>query len=316
MTSVAHKLCLIALVSAYCIICAHSKWVHAQAQDSGICYLPPVEDISPGPITNSCPIYSDAAPSHRLTLDEARQIALANNKAVGLAHLNIDEKQYATAAATKDYFPKLLGSVTYFHFDNPLGTVLTTSGSVLPTSIPVNVVNQDAALTTALVAQPITKLIAVNAQVQIDRADENIAKAKLDKGVKDLLSGVTQVYYGLVGAQRIQAALQLQSTLLEQAVALQSSPDLRINLVEIRQGLLQVRGQVQGLTDQLNDLLNFPPGTVMELVDPVPPPPSVQSPEQAGQMALACNPEIREAAQDVAKAEAASRSRRWIIIPT
>ncbi len=31
----------------------------------------------------------------------------------------------------KDYFPKVLGSVTYFHFDNPLGTVLTTRGTVL-----------------------------------------------------------------------------------------------------------------------------------------------------------------------------------------
>ncbi len=144
------------------------------------------EMISTGPIT-----------VRRLTLEEAKQMALGNNKALALAHLNIDEKRYATAAVKKDYLPKFIGSETYFHFDNPLGTVLTTRGGL---TFSADVVNQDAALTTAFVAQPITKLIAVNAAVQADRADESIAKAKLDKGTKDLLSGVAQVYYGLVGA--------------------------------------------------------------------------------------------------------------------
>src|SRR4051794_807029 len=64
----------------------------------------------------------------RLTLDEARQIALSNNKSLTLARLNIVEKQYGTAAAQTDYFPKLLGSVTYFHFDQPLGDVITLDG--------------------------------------------------------------------------------------------------------------------------------------------------------------------------------------------
>jgi outer membrane protein TolC len=185
----------------------------------------------------------------------------------------------------------------------------------LPTSVPVNVINQDAALSTVLIAQPITKLIAVNALVQIDRADENVAKAKLDKGAKEILSAVTQVYYGLVGARRIQTALELQGTMLEQAVAAQPTPDLRINLVEVRQGLVQVQGQVRDLADQLNDLLDFPPGTVVELVDPVPSVPAVQSAEQAGCMALACNPEVHEAEQEIAKAEAALKVARMDYLP-
>jgi outer membrane protein TolC len=292
---------------------------------SEIRYLPPVEDVASGPATPAVMPSAVTSPatispancqlSRRLTLEEARQLALANNKALALAHLNIDEKLYATSAATKDYYPKILGSVTYFHFDNPLGTVLTTGGTILPTSVPVNVVNQDAALSTAFIAQPITKLIAVNAEVQIDRADENIAKAQLDKGAKDVLSGVTQVYYGLLGAQRIQAALGLQQTMLEQALAVQPSPDLRINLVEARQGLVQVQGQVQELTDQLNDLLSFPPGTLLELADPVPPLPPVASADQAVQMAVACNPEIREAQQGVAKAEAAFKVAKMDYLP-
>jgi outer membrane protein len=243
----------------------------------------------------------------QLTLEEARQRALANNKAVALARMNIGEKSWATSAATKDYYPKVLGSVTYFHFDNPLGTVLTTSGAVLPTTIPVNVVNQDAALSTAMIAQPITKLIAVSAAVRVARADEEIAQAKLDQGAKELLSGVTQVYFGLSGAMHIRDALQLQATLLDQINTSHPSADTRIGLLQVRQGQLQIQNQIQTLTDQLNDLLDLPPGTTLELADPVPPAPPVASAEQAAQMAMACNPEIREAEQDIAKAEAAMK---------
>jgi outer membrane protein TolC len=229
-------------------------------------------------------------------------MALAHNKAMALARMNIDEKSWATAAATKDYFPKVLGNVTYFHFDNPLGTVLTTSRGL---NVPVNVVNQDATLSTALVAQPITKLIAVNAAVQLARADEKIAQAKLDQGAKELLSGVTQAYFGLNGAIHMRDALQLQATVLEQAVSATGAPEVRIGLLQVRQGQLQIEGQIQSLTDQMNDLLDLPPGTVLELVDPVPPVAPVSSPEQAAQMAMACNPEIREAELNISKAEAA-----------
>ncbi|HEX4145064.1 MAG TPA: TolC family protein [Pirellulales bacterium] len=251
----------------------------------------------------------------RLTLDAARQRALSNNKAIVLARMSLDGKRYATAAATKDYFPKVLGNVTYFHFDNPLGTVLTTHGAVLPTTIQANVLNQNTTLSTAMVAQPITKLIAVHAAVQVSRADENIARALLDQDARQVLSGVAQAYYGLIGAQRIRAVLELQATVLEQAVAANPLPDTRIHLVEMRQGVLQLQGQIRELTDQLNDLLDFPPGTMLELVDPLPLVPSVGSAEQAAQMAMAANPEIQEAAQNIVKAEAALKVARLAYVP-
>jgi outer membrane protein TolC len=255
----------------------------------------------------------------RLTLEEARQRALANNKALALARLNVDEKQHAVNAARKDYFPKFLGNVTYLHFDQPLGTVLTAGGGrlgILPArTVSVNVLNQDTALSTILVAQPITKLIAVNALVQIARADETIAQAKLDQGTKDVLSGVSQVYYGLLGARRIQAALELQARLLEQLAAAKPAPELKIALLEVRQGLPQVKGQVRELTDQLNNLLDLPPCTVLELVDPVPPAPPVRCADEAVQYALASNAEVREAEQNIAKAEAALKIARMSCLP-
>ena len=273
---------------------------------------PPVSPTSPQFVSTALPVVPQVC---RLSLEDARQRALVANRALVLAHLNVDGKRYATAAATKDYYPKILGNVTYFHFDNPLGSVLTTRGAILPTTISANVLNQDSTLSTVFVAQPITKLIAVNALVRISEADEKIAQAKLDQGTKQLLSGVTQVYYGLSGALHIQAALQLQASLLEQQLALTNAPDLRIGLVELRQGLLQVQGTVRDLSDQLNDLVGLPPVTALVIEDPVPPLPPVATADQASQMAQVCNSEIREAEQTICKAEAALKVAHMDYLP-
>jgi outer membrane protein TolC len=260
-------------------------------------------------------------PVYRLTLEEARQLALQNNKALALARLNIAEKGYATDAARKDYFPKAIAFDSYTHFNDDLGKVVTIRtgrfGILPPGSrfVSVAVVNQDTNYAGVLAVQPITKLIAVNAGVQLARADEIIARAKLDCGRLDLLSGVAQVYHGLLGAQRIQAALELQIKLLEQLGGDKPPPELRIGLLEIRQGLLQVRGQVQELTQQLNNLLDLPPCTVLELVDPVPGDLGVACADEAAQRALACSAEVREAEQNIAKAQAALKVAKMDYLP-
>jgi outer membrane protein len=257
----------------------------------------------------------------RLTLEEARQLALANNKALALARLNVEEKGHVANAAAKDFFPKLIGNVTYFHFNEDLGSVVTVQkgrlGVLAPgvATVDVAVLNQDTALSTVMVAQPITKLIAVHAGTQIARADENIARAQLDKGTRDMLSGVAQAYHGLLGLRRLQTALQLQIQVLEQAVSAKPLAELRIALVEARQGLVEVRGQAQNLNDQLVNLLDLPACTILEPVDPLPGDLPVRCAEDAVQLAAMHSPEVREAEQGVAKAEAAMKVARMAYLP-
>jgi outer membrane protein TolC len=257
----------------------------------------------------------------RLTLEEAKQLALGNNKALALARLNVQEKRYATAAAGRLYFPQVLGSADYFHFDRPLGNVVVSAPGTLgllpagTTLVNTAVINQDAFLGTVFLAQPITKLIAVNAGVQVARADENAARAQLDKGTREVLSGVAQAYHGLLGARRIQTALELQIRLLEEVVRAKPLPEVRVGLIEARQGLAQVRGQVQELTQVLNSLLDLPPCTILELVDPLPGDLPARCAEDAARLALACSPEVREAEQSVAKAEAALRVAKMDYLP-
>lgn len=282
----------------------------------------PLARAAEGEAKSNPPVSLPANPGVRwLTLVEAQKLALDNNKSLSLARLNVEEKGHAAAAARKDYFPKVIGSDTYFHFNDDLGSVVTFQrgrlGILPPGSRIINatVINQDSNLAAIMVGQPITKLIAVNAAVQLARADQDVAQAQLDKGTRELLSGVAQAYYGLLGAQRIEAVLEMQVSLLEQVLQAKPVPELRIGLVEIRQGLVQVRGQVQDLTHTLNDLLSLPPGTVLELVDPVPAELPVRSVEDAAQLALASSPEVREAEQGIAKAEAAMKIARMAYLP-
>jgi outer membrane protein len=257
----------------------------------------------------------------RLTLEEARQLALQGNQALALARLNVAEKGHATNAARKDYLPKLLGVDNYFRFNDNLGSVVTVQrgrlGILQPgtTTLEASVLNQDSNLATLMVAQPITKLIAVHAATMIARADEGAAQAQLDKGTRDVLSGVSQAYEGLLGATRIEAALVLQVRMLEQLAAARPAPELRVAILEARQGLLQVRGQVRELTQTLNDLLGLPSCTVLELVDPVPPEVPVHCEDEAARVALARSPEVREAEQSVTKAEAAMKVAKMAYIP-
>jgi outer membrane protein TolC len=272
-----------------------------------------------------------AAPGHdpadgspfvrRLTLEEARQLAVQNNQALMLARLNVDSKHHATAAAKKDYLPKVIGDVTYFNFNQNLGDVLTVNTGrfgLLPPGTLVKetaVANENSTLSTIFIAQPITKLIAVHAATQIARADEGAAQAQLDKGTRDVLSGVTQAYEGLLGAQRILAALELQLRLLEQLAAARPAPELRVAVLETRQGLVQVRSQARELTQTLDDLLDLPACTVLELVDPVPADLNVRCEEDAVRTALAHSPEVREAELTVAKAEAAMQVAKMAFLP-
>ena len=117
----------------------------------------------------------------RLTLDEAKGRVLSNSKLLNLAAENVRSKEYATRAAQATYFPQIIGQSVYMHFNDDLGTVLTTQGRTVrgprgrplvtfpSTTINLPVVNQDTALNTIAVVQPITDLLKVRQGVKIAR---------------------------------------------------------------------------------------------------------------------------------------------------
>lgn len=272
----------------------------------------------PGPNPPPSPAVPGA---YRLTLGDAKGRALALNRDLLLGRLNLREKSTAVEAARTDYFPKVLGSVYYFHFNQNLGSVLTVKTGqrgLLPVTtrpLSVNVIRQDSTLGSFTVAQPITKLILVNAGVKLAQADADVARAQLDKGTRDLLSGIAQAFYGLQGARQIEAALAMQVEYLRKAARAEPKPENRVTLIEAQQGLLQVRSRGEDLNEQLAHLLCFPAGTTLLPDDPLPPAAPVGSPDDAARMALACNPQVVEARATLAKARAGLQAANAEFLP-
>lgn len=267
---------------------------------------------SVGPLFAQGPPTQTASATKRLTLDEAKVLALKNSVGVKLGELNVSAQTEATAAQKKDYLPKVALDYFYVRLSEPLGDVLQ-AGSIGPISV--NIIGQNINLAAVTAAQPITQLWTIKAAVQAAKADEDIAKAKLDGGKRDLSHAVTRLYYGLFGAQAQQSAAQLQVSDAEQDVRTQNTTDANIALLEARESLSKASSQVAQLSFTLNGLVGFDPGTRLELTQPPPTQPPVKSVEEAISQAIANSPEIAEARHTISKAAAGLRVANLAYVP-
>jgi outer membrane protein TolC len=282
---------------------------------------PQAQQAPPATSTNNHP----APPVQHITLEEAKQRALKNSKLLTLAALNVRGKEFATKAVRADYFPKILGTALYFHFNDGLGDVVTLGRhlslphgvplpSISPKAVDVDVFNQNSYLSTWYAAQPITALLKVRQGVVIGRADEHIAQAQWEAGARALASGVEQLYWGLVAAQRIKAGAQEAVAGGEQLAKL-GTVEARTALVEARQALLTVNDQIADLQEQLNALLDQPACTKLEVEEPPFPLPPVTCGDDAASIAVAASPDVKEAAENVVKAHAAVKAAKVDYLP-
>jgi outer membrane protein TolC len=263
-----------------------------------------------------------------LTIEDATERALAASKLLNLAAMNARSKAYAIKAARADYFPKVIGGVLYLHFSDPLGNVLTVQGRslTLPSGVPllsfptrtidVAIFQQNSSFATVNAIQPITDLLKVRQGVKLAQADQAMAKDDHDKGVRDLVSGVQQLYWGLLAARRIQAGSREAVRGAELLVQQTKAVEARLALLEARQGLQQVDKQVADLQEQLNALLDLPACTQLELVEPPLPVAPTACVDEVIEMALAASPEIRKAKHTLDKAQAALCAGKLDYVPS
>jgi outer membrane protein TolC len=176
--------------------------------------------------------------------------------------------------------------------------------------------NQDTEFSTVAAVQPLTALLKVHQGVKAAVADEQIAQAQMDKGRRELLSGTEQLFWGLLATQRIRAGANEAVVGAEMlAKAPGATLEVRLALAEARQGLQKVDAQLADLQEQLNLLMDQPPCTVLELVEPAFPAATVKCSDEAVSLAIACSPEIREAQQNLLKAEAGLAANKVDYLP-
>jgi outer membrane protein TolC len=283
----------------------------------------PAQGVPAAPASQAAP----APTTVRITLEEAKQRALANNKLLNLAELNAESKAFAISAARSDYFPKVSGTALYLHFNDDLGTVLTAGGRTVTgplgrplltfpaTSVNAAVVNQDASYVFLTAVQPLTDLLKVRQGVRIAQADEQIARAQLEGGIRKLVSGVEQLYWGILAVQRIRAGAA-EGVRGAELLAKTQTLEARTALLEARQGLQDADKQLADLQEQMNALLDLPACTTLELVEPPLPVLPYRCADEVIGLALESSPEVREAQATIEKAHAALAAGKLDYVPS
>src|SRR5229473_6790732 len=155
------------------------------------------------------------APSRRITLREAVQLAFKHNHNVRIAGYAVDEKQHAKEAAKGSYFPSIRNDSSFLRItDTQLiqinsGSLGVAGGTPIP---PVNsIINQGGRnLTTSgtQITQPLTSLLKIKQANVIAEADVKASREKLDLTENDVALAVHQVYYSILITQARRSATQ------------------------------------------------------------------------------------------------------------
>jgi outer membrane protein TolC len=266
------------------------------------------------------------APSRRITLREAVQLALKHNHNVRIAGYAVDEKQHAKEAAKGSYFPSIRNDSSVLRVTdtqliqiNP-GSLGTVGGTPIPAVS--SVLNQGGRnLTTSgtQITQPLTSLLKIKRANDIAQAEVKASREKAQLTGNDMALAVHEVYYRVLIAQahrsateaRMKASQDLQSERIEQvkfgSSLEQESIESRAQLLQAKQEVLTTDLQLADLNLKLDDLIGLPLTTVLDL-DPVSAEFQETCPlQECVTTATAAHPEILEARAEVEKAEAAVR---------
>jgi outer membrane protein TolC len=276
-----------------------------------------------------------AADARPLTLTEAVQLALRQNRALKIARLKVEEREQKKASAKASYFPEIKNQSDFLHttavenIEIPRGAfgLVPNAGLVPNQDILISQGNQTFVTSGTSLIQPLTQLIRIHQANKIATSEIAATRDELKKAENEVAVQVHQIYYGILVA-RLQKRAADQETGYAETRLRESDEDirngnaLRISSIESRAGLLQsqqtaltVELQLSDLTTELNDLLGLPLDTALDL-SPVQPSSREDRPrEEYVKLAWAENPQIQSAAETVKQAKAGVTAAKSAYIP-
>ena len=276
-----------------------------------------------------------AADSVTLTLPEAVRLALAQNRALKIARLKVQEKEQKKAGARADYFPRLRNDSAFLHttslenIEIPRGAfgAVPNAGLVPAQDILINQGNQTYQTIGTSLAQPLTPLIRIRQENRIAASDIAVSRDDVKKAENQIALKVHEVYYGILitGLQK-QAAEQdnvyATTRLHESQEGVRDGNALNVDVLDSQAGLLQteqslltIELRLSDLNIELDDLLGLPLGTPLVLTPVEVTNPTDLSREETLRIAFAGNPEITSAMQTVEQAKAALTVAKSAYIP-
>jgi outer membrane protein TolC len=272
----------------------------------------------------------------QLTLSQAIDLALKQNRDIKLAQLAVVDSQHKKEIARSDYFPHIRNESSVLHITDLAGVRIPEGafGNHPDTgAIPgQNLVLDQGGLTSYTsgtgLAQPLTQMFKIHASNRAAAADINTAKVQVNQAENAVALKVRQLYFGILIAQLKQKAaaeqvaagqVKLEESLqdVERGNALDVAVlENRASALDARQAALTQRLQIHDLTINLNDLMGLPLNTNLVLdADVSAASMSVPSREESIRIAQQHSPEIQAAKQSVEKAKAGLSAAKDAYIP-
>lgn len=276
----------------------------------------------------------NAADVRQLTLTEAVQLAISQNRSLKIARLKVVENKEKKAGEHSSYFPKITNQSNMLHVTElqnigiPAGALGIVGGSLVPSQGVTLPQGQNTFFTSGTqLSQPLTQLIRIHAANQMAAAEVASSRDDLKKAENEVALEVHTLYYGILIARLQKQAADQQTTYAEDNLR-ESQDDVRngsalkvaaiqgrAGLLEGQQAVLTAELQLSDLTTELNDLLGLPLDTQLDL-DPAVPSSFDQRPrEEYIQTAWSENPEIQAAEQAIQKAQAGVTAAKSAYLP-
>ena len=256
-----------------------------------------------------------------LTVDQAVQIAIANNRTLKIASLDIDKSKWQVAEVKTNRLPAFktyifaAGNLNSPSFDFKEGTFGTINNVPIPqkdTNIPFS--SGIAGSQLSQIAQPLSQLYKINLGIREQRLGFDYANQEYRTKRQSVVADVKQAYYAMLQSESALDAAQTSVTQYEETdrVALQyvaqeailksDSLEVKAKLAQAKYQVVHLNNELQTRKEHLNDLLARDLTTDFH-TQAVPP----QSFEEidlnaARQTALAQRPEVAEANINVKKA--------------
>ena len=224
-----------------------------------------------------------AQTSQPLTLAQAKEQAIQQNRRLKIARYKVDESAQKVTEARSRLYPLIIANGTYTY--NGVTQDLTLprgSIGVLPGVTPIPLPQQDLTLFKAkhnlflgnvLAFQPISQLGKIKDGVKVAEVDVDLARTQVSQAEQSIRQGVEKLYYGLLITQKQQQQAQtsieltqlklydVESALLAGKTDPVNKVGLQADLASQQQQLLQLANQAEDYTADLNELLGQPAST-------------------------------------------------------
>ncbi|MGC2398714.1 MAG: TolC family protein [Acidobacteriaceae bacterium] len=262
-----------------------------------------------------------------LTLSQAIQIAVENNRPVKIAQLNILESKWVVAQTKTKRFPAI---TTYlFASGNLTNPEFTFPSDLFDNKQPVKekLSNGITGLASVEVAQPLSQLYQIHLAVQEQELSTDLASEQYKGQRQSVVASVKQAYYSVLQTEssleaqeamvkQYEETLRVATDYLSQRSVLKSdSLEAKAQLAQSRYQMIQLQDTLATQKEQLNELLARDVDVPFR-TEPVPPITAQEMDlKTARQNALTQRPEVREAEINTHRADYDRRLSKAKYIP-